>query len=496
MGTSLPPRSGSKAGGGNSSRAGSGNSSRAGSGNGSRAGGNGSRTGAGPRVRSLRVGIALGDHFIDERLFRSREHITVGQSAKNTFTVPIESLPRSWQLFTVENGRYVLHFTDTMDGRLSDGTNVYTFEQLKGRGADRRGNHWAVPLVETARGKVELGQMKLLFQYVSAPPLQPRPRLPASVRGTLADRVDPMLAIILAISVVLHFGVALYALQYDRTIYNRAENVYRQFQEDTFKDKVIATTVEVKPSPTGTAEAKKEPAGDQTKSKPSTGSGGKRPDDSSGDDQGAPDDATIAEEIRSTPLLALIAGDAGTGGRYGKMSETDQGAGLDKALEDVKGRDIATVGEGGGRRTRGPDTGKIGSGKGGGEIKGPGRGDDVGPKVEEKVSRASFEVEDLTETTLDPDSVAKIIKARYLQGIKACHQRLLKQNPSAGGRVDLRITIGPTGGVTKSAVKGFDPTVDSCIKGLALRWRFGAPKDDEGKPTSADFQLPLVLKPE
>jgi len=29
-----------------------------------------------------------------------------------------------------------------------------------------------------------------------------------------------------------------------------------------------------------------------------------------------------------------------------------------------------------------------------------------------------------------------------------------------------------------------------------MHWRFGAPKGDEGKPTSADFQPPLVLKPE
>jgi len=445
-------------------------------------------------VRSLRVGIALGEHFIDERLFRSREHITVGQSAKNTFTIPIESLPRSWQLFTVENGRYVLHFTDGMDGRLSDGTNVYTFDQLKGRGADRRGNHWSVPLVESARGKVELGQMKLLFQFVSAPPLQPRPRLPASVRGTLADRIDPMLAVILAISVLLHFGVALYALQYDRTVYSATDNLYRQFQEDTFKDKVIATTVEVKE--TGTAEVVKEPAGDRTISKPSTGKGAKTPDDSTGSDQGAPDDATISETIQDSALIAAIAGDEGKGGRYSKMNETDQGTGLDKALKDAEGRDIGSIGEGGGRRTRGPDTGRIGSGKGGGEIKGPGGGTEVGTKVEEKVSRATFDVEDISESTLDPDSVAKIIRSRYLQGIKRCHQRLLKQDPNAGGRINLRFTVGPTGGVTKVDVKGFDATVDACIKDLATKWRFGAPKDDDGKPTSADFQLPLVLKPE
>lgn len=462
---------------------------------GTRGGGGGAPRGPGvASVRSLRVGVALGDHFIDERLFRSREHITVGQSAKNTFTIPIESLPKSWQLFSIENGRYVLHFTDSMDGRLSDGTNVYTFEQLKGRGADRRGNHWAVPLVETARGKVELGQMKLLFQFVSAPPLQPRPRLPASVRGTLADRVDPMLAVIMAISILLHIGVAIYAWQYDRAIYTRDESLYRQFQEDTFKDKVIATTVEVKE--TGTAEVAKEPAGNQTQSRPSTGRGNK-PDDSTGDDQGAPDDATIAEAIQDSALIAAITGDEGAG-RYSKMNETDQGAGLDKALEDAKGRDIGSIGEGGGRRTRGPDTGKIGSGKGGGEIKGPGSGEDAGPgrKVEEKVSRATFDVEDISESTLDPDSVAKIIRSRYLQGIKRCHQRLLKADPNAGGRVNLRFTVGPTGGVTKAEVKGFDGTVDACIKELAVKWRFGAPKDDEGKPTSADFQIPLVLKPE
>ena len=92
--------------------------------------------------------------------------------------------------------------------------------------------------------------------------------------------------------------------------------------------------------------------------------------------------------------------------------------------------------------------------------------------------------------------MAKIIRARYLQGIKRCHQRLLKADPNAGGRVSLRFTVGPTGGVTKSDVKGFDGTVDACIKELTLKWRFGAPKDDDGKPTSAEFQIPLVLKPE
>ena len=464
-------------------------------------GGGGAGAGAGAQaapVRSLRVGVALGDHFIDERLFRSRENITIGQSAKNTFSIPVENLPKSWQLFTVENGRYLLHFTERMDGRLSDGQNVFTFDSLKGRGAEKRGDHWVVPLVESSRGKVELGQMKLLFQFVTAPPVQPRPRLPASVRGTLADRVDPMLAVIMAISILIHFAIALYAMQYDRQVYSRTDQIYREFQNDTFRDKVIATTVEV--AETGTEATTTEQGGNETPTpRPTQGSGGpKETDDTgSGDDDGAPDDATIQEALDNSPLLSILGGGEDPGGRYGKMNETDQGASLDKALENAKGKNIASIGSGGGRKTRGPDTGKIGSGSAGGEVKGPGSGKGtVGPKVEEKVSRTSFtDVDDLAETTLDPDAVAKIIRSRYLQGIKRCHERVLKQDPSARGRVTVKFTVGPTGGVTKSSVKGFDPTVDSCIKGLTSKWRFGAPKDDDGKPTSAEFQIPFMLEP-
>ena len=444
--------------------------------------------------RSLRIGIALGDHFVDERLLRSRENVTLGQSGKNTFSVPVEDLPRSWQLFTVESGRYVLHFTDAMDGRLSDGQNVYTFDALKGRGAERRGDHWAVPMVETARGKVELGQMKLLFQFVSAPPVQPRPRLPASVRGTLADRIDPLLAIVMAISILIHFAVALFALQHDKTVYSQHDQLFREFQQDTFKDRVIVTEV----SAAGAVATEATQATDKgPESKPSDGSrsGGKK-DDSGRNDGGAPTQATIDEAIQSSPVIAAITGDAGTGGRYDTMSETDQGASLDAALADARGKDIASIGGRDGRRPRGEGTGRIGTGTGGrvGEVGRGGEG--VGGKVEERISRPTFgEIIDLADTTLDPDAVAKIIRSRYLQGIKRCHERLLKQSPSARGRVQLRFTVGPTGGVTRSSVKGFDPTVDACIHALTLKWRFGAPKDDDNKPASADFQIPLILEP-
>jgi hypothetical protein len=438
--------------------------------------------------RSLRVGVALGDHFVDERLFRGRENISIGQSARNTFSVPVEDMPRSWQLFTVEGGRYLLHFTDAMDGRLSDGQNVYTFEALRAGGAERRGDHWTVPLVETARGKVELGQMKLLFQFVWAPPVQPRPRLPASVRGTLADRIDPMLAIILAISILVHVAIALFALRHDKTIYSLHDQLYRELQQETFKDKVIVTPVE----------AAGEVATDGSARSAESRSGGSRGhgDDRAHDRHGEPTDARIDEAIARSPVIAAITGSAGTGGRYQPMSEIDGGADLDLALRDARGKDINAIGGPDGRRPRDGASGRIGAGEGGGVGEVGGGGDGVGPKVEDKVSRTTFtDVDDLSQTTLDPDSVAKIIRSRYLQGIKRCHERLLKQSPGARGRVTVTFTVSPTGGVTRSSVKGFDSTVDACIRALTTRWRFGAPKDDDGKPTSADFQIPLILEP-
>lgn len=105
-------------------------------------------------------------------------------------------------------------------------------------------------------------------------------------------------------------------LQYDRTIDSRTENLYRQFQADTFKDKVIRHD--------GRGQADRDGRGSQAAGRRPDqgqavgGSRGKSNDDSTGDKSGAPDDATIDERVRSTPLLSAITGDEGSGGRYSK----------------------------------------------------------------------------------------------------------------------------------------------------------------------------------
>src|SRR5262245_13981248 len=107
-----------------------------------------------PRAKILRIGVILGGKIVEERLIRSRENVTIGQSAKNSFAIPAPELPRSWTLFQLMSGNYYLNLAEGMDGRLSDGTQVQTLAQLKQMGIARPvGGGYQVPLSESARGK-------------------------------------------------------------------------------------------------------------------------------------------------------------------------------------------------------------------------------------------------------------------------------------------------------------------------------------------------------
>ena len=71
---------------------------------------------AGPRPRILRIGILLGGKIVEERLIRERTPVTIGQSMKNTFSIPVEGLPLEFTLFAIDE-RQVLAPLPQQDGR-------------------------------------------------------------------------------------------------------------------------------------------------------------------------------------------------------------------------------------------------------------------------------------------------------------------------------------------------------------------------------------------
>jgi hypothetical protein len=284
----------------------------------------------GPRPRILRVGIILGGKIVEEKLIRERETITLGQSTKNTFSVPTEGMPRSWPLFLVKDGAYYLHFSDAMDGRVSDGSTVHPLPALKGQGAMRSGEGWILPLPETARGKIVLGEMTLLFQFVTAPPLQPRPHLPASVRGGLADRIDPLLAVVVAASLSVHGFFMFWAsciVDPDRG------GVVEKIYDEVFTEERVATMEPEIPKVEGEVGTKVEEPKAPVKGPDKPAVGGGKPDKGGGPDKPGPTQEELEEQMALEVEKMLGEGE---GSDTGGMRDRDPGASLNEEAKEVE----------------------------------------------------------------------------------------------------------------------------------------------------------------
>ncbi|MCE9577102.1 MAG: AgmX/PglI C-terminal domain-containing protein [Deltaproteobacteria bacterium] len=461
---------------------------------------------AGPRRRILRIGVLLGGKIIEERLVREHTSVSIGQSAKNTFSVAIEALPREWVLFELHGDQYSLRFNNQMDGRLSDGSGVYTFDVLRAGRAKNNGDHWILPLGEHSRGKVTVGDLTLLFQFVTEPPKQPRPMLPASVRGTFADRIDPHLAVTESASMILCFGIWLFAMLHDPSVEQSfGQQAYdRTFKPDTYEAKTFDLPEQVADG-TDKVPEKQPDKGQPDKPKPDQPKGGdKGPTGPKTDDKTAggrdKNDAVALQEQAVAAADGLFSEDETTNGLSGGMDRRKPGTDLGQQMQDVKdsGRKVE-VGGGSGRGTRGDGEARTGTGKGP-VLNGPnGPVDPNGGKGEEKVPPGRINVSDkqsFDESTLTPDAVLAKIMSAYMSGLKRCHKDLLKTDPVARGKVTLKFTVSESGRVSKASVKGFNDGLDSCIQARVTTWRFAEPKDKDGEGTDADFQITLALQPE
>ena len=444
----------------------------------------------GPRQRILRIGVLLGGKIVEERLIRERTPVSIGQSMKNTFSIPIEGLPLEFTLFALDEGRYSLRFLNKMDGRLSDsGGQVNTLDALKARGAQQHGDYWQVPLTDNARGKLSFGDLTILFQFVTEPPRQPKPMLPASVRGTFADRFDPRLWVILGASIIAHFAVVIVAWFGDIEREGIAERAYDiAFKQDTYAIDLTPVVPVEAGSAAGSDAGSAEP--DKGPSKPSKEPGGGRTNN---------DQVAMSEEDAAR-YADLLTGEGDAGQSEGDMSKRRPGADLGDQINDVReGGKTVAIGGGAGRGSRGDGDPRLGTG-GGPKISGPGGIDSAGGgKGPEKGPAGRISVSDkqsFDESTLTPDIVLAKIQSAYMAGLKRCYKQYLNTDASARGKVTLSLTINETGRTVKGNAKGFASQVDSCIEGLMTSWRFPIPKDKDGDPTEASFAITLQLVPD
>ena len=453
--------------------------------------------GVAPKVKILRIGIIQGGRIVEERLVRKRENITVGQSAKNLFVVPSEALPRQWLLFEISGNHYVAHFSDGMDARIAVGNEIISLSQLKQTGKiQKRGHSWVLPLDERSRGKITLGDMTILFQFVTPPPPQPRPQLPASVRGAITSELDWSFTTIAVGSFLLHLLLVIYLRNVDWPRKPDIEEIPDRFVKmmikkvepppEAKKEVAKATEEEKKPEKKKGEEKKVTPKRELTAEEKARIAEEKARAD-------AERRARLAEQVKSTGLLKLLGARAdGSGSIADVLGKGDVDRDQEKAFQGVGGIGVASAND----QLRGIKSGGSGSGKvatvgglrGGGSISEGGTGNAA---AEKRVTGVVKSEAPAVDGELDPGLVAKEVRAR-LGAIKACYERALKRNPTLTGKIVMHWTItaaGTVSGVDVEQDSLGDSEVASCIKSLVARWRFPAPSGG-----SVDVSFPFVFQ--
>lgn len=429
---------------------------------------------SGPKV--LRIGLVANGRVVEERVIQENADVTIGPSERSMFVLSSGVLRSGHKLFeSVEDG-YVLNFLDGMTGRVALPTGVADLEALKGHARRGAEGAYQVRLTEDSRGKVLVGDTTFLFQFVSPPPVQPRPQLPVAVTSG-AGGVDWRTTIIAAFAFFAHFMAigAMYSDWLDPVI---DEQVSLAGLIDTIDRLPPPPPPEEKPpeeavEPTETADVAEE----QPAAKPSgQDSAGQLPDQPGGPLSQA-QAAALSNELAQLSMMTLGAlgstGPATAGVLQG--GEVPTGA-LDRAA--ASGAGVGVGGDlklGGGGGPVQPGAGSAGLGSIGSTGKTSGGGSGTSQTVEGPVGNANVAPPSVAAGSV---SNAASVVAQMRAGFRRCYQRGLDQNPDISGSIRLTLTVGPGGevsGVSASSTGNLPGSVLSCVQGRARVAQFAPP---------------------
>ncbi len=450
----------------------------------------------------LRIGLFQNNRIIEERMLRQPGVVSVGQLLKgNLFVVPASDLPPSMVLFEPKGSGYLLRITPQMTGRVRIGDSIATLQDLIQSGrAKKVGADYAIELGQDSQGRVVVGEATFLFQFVTPPPVRPRPVLPASMKGGWMDNFGPMLLGALTFSAVVQIGFVVGLLMQDWP--EPLDNMV------TLPDRFVTVVVEEKPvepellpqepvegegeGEEVVAEAPSAPA--KKEEKPS-----EKPSAGSADEQAKADaerKKRLSESVQSKTILGQIGAVSADGGGGGLVDVLSEGAGktsMDDAFANSKGVATNVAGaERSGLRSSG-SSGADGAGKtvGIGDLQGTSGakkaqdGVGTGNKTEVTV-KAKIRFGDGSDKIigasgkLDSKAISDNLK-RKESAFQKCFERELKKNPKAGGKVVVQFEISPAGSrgrvtASKASVDSVGGGVGDCVADEISRIPFPPPE--------------------
>lgn len=427
--------------------------------------------------KALRVALIEGASITEDRTFTRRGPVTVGERATDTFVVPAWGQRSSLTLFAPVGGVYHLAFTDEMEGSLSLGGQQHSLEEVREQGlARRRGGTLLLPLTDDAKGRVAVGGVSLVFQFVAPRVDPPRPPLPPGVRGLVLDSADRLFFGVLGVSLLVHFsGATFLAMQPVPIEQERAmDEVPDRFLKAMMppaRPPVPRSEIAVGEPSVAPRAAPREPREPLAKVPLPPAVGGPEAK------------AALAAQVAKLGVLAVIG--AGAGGEGGGLSEVLESSGVARefevALAGARGGTLAEAGPGGPKgSTSGTAVGidPLGTrGAAAAEVLLP-EAAAVAVAVRGGVSMASPDVDS---AEVDRGRLTAYVQLRKA-AIQQCYERELKRLPTLRGRLVLRFTITTAGrarevDVAESSLGS--PAVGACIGALVRGWVFPFKPDGE-----------------
>lgn len=423
--------------------------------------------------KALRIGVIRGGKVVEEKLVRGPRAVTVGSAAKNTVVVPASDLPDSVTIFSVQGEQWSLGFDESMDGRVQGPRGSADFGALKSQGlARKQGDRWLIPVHEDQHGRVAIGEITLLWQFVMPPPEALRPVLPEAARGNRFRTLDRLFVTVLVISLALH--VTAYVALANTPVREEVtlEEIPDRFAKLLIPEKKAEPPRKKEEKPIqAAAEPKKEEKEEKKVEERKV-----EEDPAKAAARKAERAARVQKAVQSKGILRVlgslgprtgagaVADVFGSGHGLGDVASALSGAGGVAVASDpsaVSGR------KGGGQGGRASIGDLATSGGGGGRV-------GYGSKSEARVSGSvATEAAEIDSADVEQGKLGAFVRAR-IGLIKACYENQLKRNPNLRGKIRIRFTILETGGLTDVVVienSLGSPEVASCILGTMRGWR-------------------------
>ena len=429
---------------------------------------------------------------------RERRDISVGQGPRNNFVVSSAHLPRSYHIFRETNGNYQLRFAAGMDGRVTIGGSVRTLNQTREMGAAKQmGDWWLLPLDGGARGKLVIGDVTLLFQFVQAPPNVPQARLPATIQGSIGSRMDPTFTMILAgcVALAAAFWITFQIIPKPETpsgssrLRQMVNREIKRSHPKLKKKKIAPTKAAAKAGKDG------DKAGDKVRApirKASGGGKGKNRGKTKGKlAKGSTEYKRTLAELTSVSVgndemsSVLIAGKCSTPEECARAIQGRDHLKSGSGFGDLDDRARTSDGSGGpggrhGPGSRGGNRKLAGRGGMGVGVRGTGTG--AGTQVAVMRPMTVKRIRGMVSSFVPPPMVGgsagtKVrskIRAR-VYGLRSCYNQALINNPRLSGSVRISFMIMPNGRVSGVRVQsGMGGSIIGCIKGKVGRWHLGS----------------------